>query len=144
MGNVDVVVDQLAMSRRVVSAAVRARRDVQLLGLTDPVKLVTVPCHCPGLPLRRARRRAQARVVSEASERDAAGVGSPAAARAESDRLIRMQNFPPEPRTEGHAAPFRNAIEAELVDRLRRDCQLSVPANRFPGWCTPSVRALVR
>lgn len=36
---------------------------------------------------------------------------------AEGDRLIRVQNFPPEPRTEGHTVPFRNAIEAELVNR---------------------------
>jgi hypothetical protein len=36
---------------------------------------------------------------------------------AASDRAIRVENFPPEPRTEGHRAPYRNEIEAELVNR---------------------------
>src|SRR2546426_411822 len=36
---------------------------------------------------------------------------------AASDRVIRVENFPPEPRTEGHRAPYRNEIEAELVNR---------------------------
>jgi hypothetical protein len=36
---------------------------------------------------------------------------------ATSDRQVRIQNYPPEPRTEGHATPYRNLIEAELVNR---------------------------
>jgi hypothetical protein len=36
---------------------------------------------------------------------------------AESDRRLRARNYPPEPRTEGHASPFRNEIEAELANR---------------------------
>jgi hypothetical protein len=35
----------------------------------------------------------------------------------DSDRRVRAKNFPPEPRTEGHASPFRNEIEAELANR---------------------------
>ncbi len=34
-----------------------------------------------------------------------------------SDRLVRIQNYPPEPRTQGHAKPYRNQIQAELIDR---------------------------
>lgn len=34
-----------------------------------------------------------------------------------SDRRIRAVNHPPEPRTEGHALPFRNEIEADLMNR---------------------------
>lgn len=36
---------------------------------------------------------------------------------AASDRAIRVENFPPEPRTEGHSVPYRHEIEAELVNR---------------------------
>jgi hypothetical protein len=35
----------------------------------------------------------------------------------ESDRRVRIRNYPPEPRTDGHAEGFRNEIEAELVTR---------------------------
>lgn len=34
-----------------------------------------------------------------------------------SDRMVRVRNFPPEPRTEEHSVPYRNEIEAELVNR---------------------------
>jgi hypothetical protein len=34
-----------------------------------------------------------------------------------SERRIRCRNFPPEPRTEGHAVAFRNEIDADLVAR---------------------------
>lgn len=34
-----------------------------------------------------------------------------------SDRMVTVQNFPPEPRTEAHSVPYRNEIEAELVNR---------------------------
>jgi DNA-binding transcriptional regulator YiaG len=36
---------------------------------------------------------------------------------AESERQVRIVNHPPEPRTEGRAAPFRNEIEGRLVNR---------------------------
>ncbi|MBO0807342.1 MAG: hypothetical protein J2P32_03445 [Actinobacteria bacterium] len=36
---------------------------------------------------------------------------------AESDRRVRVRNYPPAPRTEGHATPFYNKIEAQLVNR---------------------------
>jgi hypothetical protein len=36
---------------------------------------------------------------------------------AASDRMVRVRNFPPEPRTEAHSVPYRNEIEAELVNR---------------------------
>lgn len=36
---------------------------------------------------------------------------------AESDRLVRARNFPPTPRSEGRASPFRNDIEAQLANR---------------------------
>lgn len=36
---------------------------------------------------------------------------------AESDRLIRARNFPPTPRSEGRASPFRNDIEGQLANR---------------------------
>jgi hypothetical protein len=35
----------------------------------------------------------------------------------ESDRRMRAKNYPPKQRTEGHASPFRNEIEAELANR---------------------------
>lgn len=34
-----------------------------------------------------------------------------------SDRHVRIANYPPEPRTEGRAVPFRNEITAELASR---------------------------
>lgn len=36
---------------------------------------------------------------------------------AASDRRVQGTNYPPEPRTEDRASPFRNAVEAELVGR---------------------------
>jgi TIR domain len=36
---------------------------------------------------------------------------------AESDRRVTAKNHPPEPRTDGHRTPFRNAVEAELANR---------------------------
>jgi hypothetical protein len=35
----------------------------------------------------------------------------------ESDRLMRISNHPPTPRSEGRVAPFRNELEAQLVNR---------------------------
>src|ERR1700690_3146225 len=35
----------------------------------------------------------------------------------ESDRRVRIKNYPPEPRTVGHMSPFRNEIEAQLANR---------------------------
>lgn len=35
----------------------------------------------------------------------------------ESDRLMRISNHPPTPRSEGRASPFRNELEAQLVNR---------------------------
>jgi hypothetical protein len=35
----------------------------------------------------------------------------------ESDRHVRIRNYPPEPRTDGHVSPFRNEIEAQLASR---------------------------
>jgi hypothetical protein len=34
-----------------------------------------------------------------------------------SERSVRITNSPPQPRTQGHAFPFRNEISAELADR---------------------------
>jgi hypothetical protein len=34
-----------------------------------------------------------------------------------SDRRVRITNFPPAPRTQGHVFPYRNMIEAELASR---------------------------
>jgi len=36
---------------------------------------------------------------------------------ATSDRHVRVMNYPPAPRTEGHVSPFRNEIKAELANR---------------------------
>jgi hypothetical protein len=36
---------------------------------------------------------------------------------AESDWLVRARNYPPTPRSEGRASPFRNDIEAQLANR---------------------------
>lgn len=36
---------------------------------------------------------------------------------AESDRHVSVKNYPPEPRSEGRASPFRNEIEAQLANR---------------------------
>lgn len=36
---------------------------------------------------------------------------------AESDRLVRIANHPPTPRSEGRASPFRNDLEAQLANR---------------------------
>jgi hypothetical protein len=36
---------------------------------------------------------------------------------AESDRLVKISNHPPTPRSEGRASPFRNDLEAQLANR---------------------------
>ena len=51
----------------------------------------------------------------------------------ESEKLVRVANFPPEPRTEGHAVPFRNAIEGELVGRHITGYWKNLSDSRYLG-----------
>ena len=56
-----------------------------------------------------------------------------AALTAVSDRRIRVTNCPPVPRTEGHAFPFRNEIEAELAGRHLIGAWKNVSDARYFG-----------
>ena len=56
-----------------------------------------------------------------------------AAVTAVSERRVRITNSPPVPRTQGHAFPFRNEIEAELADRHLVGCWKNVSDSRYFG-----------
>jgi hypothetical protein len=56
-----------------------------------------------------------------------------------SGRHVRITNYPPEPRTEGHAAPFHNEIEALLAGRHLVGCWKNTNDARYFGALHLSV-----
>jgi hypothetical protein len=52
---------------------------------------------------------------------------------ADSDRRVSVQNHAPTPRTDRHATPFRNQIEAEVANRHLIGCWKNVSDTRYFG-----------
>ena len=50
-----------------------------------------------------------------------------------SDRQVTAKNYPPDPRTQGQASPFRNEIEAQLANRHLIDHWKNISDTRYFG-----------